>query len=61
LFVPCRYLKGRADPDYARQCREAIFMTSGSVVVFPVPSIDEITKAEIPIEAPVKEDDADSA
>jgi hypothetical protein len=59
MFIPCRYLKDRADPDYARQCREAISMTSGSVVVFPAPPVDEIATAEIEVKLPTKEGETD--
>ena len=52
LFIPSRYLKTHKDIEYARQCREAIFMTSGNVVVFPAPPVDEIEKIEIKIDAP---------
>lgn len=37
LFVPARYLKSNDDPNYAMKCREAIFASSGEIVVFPFP------------------------
>lgn len=41
MFRPARYLKQTRDEAYARACREAIFRTSGAVVVFPEPPSDE--------------------
>lgn len=35
LFEPIRYLLSHADADYAKACRDAIFLTKGSVVTFP--------------------------
>ena len=36
LFHPCRYLQETSNADYAKACRQAIFTTVGSIVVFPV-------------------------
>jgi hypothetical protein len=57
LFAPCRYLKGIPDVDYAKQCREAIFATSGGVVVFPVPPIEQITRTEIALDVAASDED----
>jgi hypothetical protein len=35
LFAHVRYLSQNSDPEYARSCRQAIFNTSGEIVVFP--------------------------
>ena len=37
MFEPARYLSENDDPEYARQCREAIHQCEGEVVVFPKP------------------------
>src|SRR5204863_9492491 len=35
LFAPARYLSANEDAAFAQSCRQAIFATEGSVVVFP--------------------------
>lgn len=42
LFAPAKYLKENSpDDQYAKQCRDAIFKSVGTVVVFPDPPINE--------------------
>ncbi|MYC66095.1 MAG: hypothetical protein F4X12_07165 [Acidobacteriia bacterium] len=48
LFEPSRYLRETGDEAYAASCREAICMTTGEVVVFPVPPVSSATVAAEP-------------
>ena len=42
LFAPAKYLKEHSpDDQYAKQCRDAIFKSIGTLVVFPDPPINE--------------------
>jgi hypothetical protein len=44
LFAPAKYLQEHeTDTTYAKRCREAIFQTSGEIVVFPVPPVEGTT------------------
>lgn len=40
LFAPAKYMMEHDNPEYARQCREAIFCCKGEVVTFPQPPVD---------------------
>jgi len=49
LFDPVRYLRSNPDSDFAKLCRDAIFGTSGEIVVFPtvpISSAPEIQESE---------------
>jgi hypothetical protein len=48
LFESARYLQENADPDYASQCRRAIFDATGEVVVFPPPPVSAVTRVTEP-------------
>jgi hypothetical protein len=51
LFEPARYLRGHADTDYARACRQAIFAASGKEAEFappPVAGTTELTATRAP-------------
>lgn len=47
LFVVAQYLQGNPDEDFSRECRKAIFGTSGEIVKFPVPPIMMGEKTEV--------------
>jgi len=61
LFRPARYLKQARDEAYARACRDAIFRTSGAVVVFPEPPSDEVEAALEDAEKGVAPNDSGAA
>lgn len=44
LFDPARYLRSHSDPDYARECRQAIFRAEGDVVRFPQPPVGQASQ-----------------
>jgi hypothetical protein len=47
LFAPAKYLKENpSDAEYAKQCREAIFISDGDVVVFPLVPTAETSVVE---------------
>ena len=50
LFIPAKYIKETpADAEYAKQCREAIFLAEGQIVIFPAPPVGDATAiAETP-------------
>jgi len=44
LFAPAKYLRENpSDTEYARQCRESIFVSEGELVTFPVPPVSDVT------------------
>lgn len=46
LFKPVRYLRSTPDPEYAKNCRNAIFETKGDIVVFPTVPISSISDVQ---------------
>jgi hypothetical protein len=62
LFVPTRYLKeSPSDAEYALKCRQAIFATTGAIVIFPRPPVDQDETAVASHESRKTDIEADSA